>query len=97
MDNIERYKITRRLLGGTYVPILFSKIEFNKEEIKMENTCEPNLDNKIEHKYDTFRSKLEDLINCESMENGSNTGDWILADYLVACLKAFDVATEERD
>ncbi len=44
-----------------------------------------------------FQSKLEDLINFESMENGSNTPDLILARYLVSCLKAFDAATRSRD
>ncbi len=44
-----------------------------------------------------FQSKLEDLINFESMENGSNTPDLILARYLVSCLKTFDTATRARD
>lgn len=45
-------------------------------------------------------SSLDDLmtvINQHSMENGSNTSDWILAEYLLACLRAFDVATNARD
>lgn len=44
-----------------------------------------------------FRKKLEDLINCCSMENGSDTPDWILAQYLLDCLHAFDVATFQRE
>jgi hypothetical protein len=44
-----------------------------------------------------FRSALESLINCHSQENGSNTPDFILAKYLVTCMKAFDVATAERE
>lgn len=44
-----------------------------------------------------FEEELEDLINRHSMENGSDTSDFILAEYLVACLKAFDVATKRRD
>jgi len=43
-----------------------------------------------------FRLALEALINSHSMENGSDTPDWILADYLVSCLAAFDEATEAR-
>ena len=35
-----------------------------------------------------FRQELESLINRHSMENASNTPDWILADYLAACLDA---------
>ena len=44
-----------------------------------------------------FRSELEKLINKHSMENGSGTPDFILADYLVACLLAFDSAVGKRE
>lgn len=44
-----------------------------------------------------FRPALESLINRHSQENGSNTPDFILATYLVACLKAFDEATVARE
>lgn len=44
----------------------------------------------------TFRDQLQDLINYHSMENGSDTPDFILADYLTKCLEAFDVALTER-
>lgn len=43
-----------------------------------------------------FRGDLEHLINRHSMENGSDTPDHILADFLDACLKAFDQATRDR-
>ena len=44
-----------------------------------------------------FRRELQSLINDQSMENASNTPDWILADYLAACLDAFDRATQQRE
>jgi len=44
-----------------------------------------------------FRKALEILINRYSMENESNTPDFILACYLLSCLEAFDLATRERD
>ena len=44
-----------------------------------------------------FRTKLEHLINSESMENTSNTPDFILAEYLYNCLDAFDKATNSRE
>lgn len=44
-----------------------------------------------------FKEKLEILINKHSMENGSNTPDYILAEYLVNCLKAFNQSMEERE
>ena len=45
----------------------------------------------------TFREALGRVINCYSMENGSNTPDWILAAYLNNCLQAFDGAVKERE
>jgi hypothetical protein len=43
-----------------------------------------------------FRSELEGLINRYSIESGSNTPDYILADYLMDCLRAFDSAVNVR-
>lgn len=45
---------------------------------------------------DTFREKLEALINHHSMENGSDTPDFILAEFLADSLRAFDKATNAR-
>jgi len=44
-----------------------------------------------------FRIELEELINRCSLENGSDTPDFILADYLNTCLSAFDSAVRARD
>jgi hypothetical protein len=44
-----------------------------------------------------FRQELEEVINKHSMENGSDTPDFILAEYLTMCLRAFDVATKKRN
>ncbi len=38
---------------------------------------------------------LSNLINRHSMENKSNTPDFILAQYLSSCLNAFEVATQK--
>ena len=45
----------------------------------------------------TFREELRDLINKHSMENGSNTPDHILADYLLTCLDNFGKIVGQRD
>lgn len=45
----------------------------------------------------TFVEDLEALINRYSMENGSDTPDFILADYLVGCLESFETAIKRRD
>ena len=44
-----------------------------------------------------FRTDLEHLINRYSMENASNTADFILAQYLDDCLHAFDAAVNRRE
>lgn len=44
-----------------------------------------------------FQDELRALINRFSQENGSNTPDYILATYLIACLAAFDAAVEQRE
>jgi hypothetical protein len=44
-----------------------------------------------------FRKELESLINRYSKENGSNTPDFILAEYLDNCLESFDSALQKRE
>jgi hypothetical protein len=44
-----------------------------------------------------FRQLIEEAINRCSMENGSNTPDFILADYLADCLEAYDKAIVRRE
>lgn len=46
--------------------------------------------------HNSFRYQLECIINRHSKENGSNTPDFILAEYLNDCLIAFDKATTRR-
>lgn len=48
-------------------------------------------------KTERFRGELEKLINAHSMESYSDTPDFILAEYLVDCLKAFDRASKRRE
>ena len=43
-----------------------------------------------------FRKEIEAVINRCSMENGSNTPDFILAEFLENCLKAFDISMKKR-
>ncbi len=44
----------------------------------------------------TFLEELTALINKHNLENGSNTPDYILADYLNHCLAIFDSTVKER-
>jgi len=45
----------------------------------------------------TFRKELIELINRHSKENGSDTPDFILADYLIECLKNFNKTMKLRE
>lgn len=45
----------------------------------------------------TFEKALERLINCYSLESGSNTPDFILVEYLKSSLVNFHQATRMRD
>lgn len=64
-----------------------------KSEEKVERLME---DSRVEDTKADFRERLEDLINCYNIENGSDTPDFILAEYLVSCLEAFDKAVKKR-
>ncbi len=45
----------------------------------------------------SLSNEIRNAINRVSAENGSDTPDFILADYLVACLEAFDAALRKRE
>jgi len=46
---------------------------------------------------DTFEKELASLLNRYSIENESNTPDFILAEYLRECLTAFAKASQVRE
>lgn len=43
-----------------------------------------------------IRSEIASVLNRHCRENKSNTPDWILAEYLLLCLDAFDSAVNAR-
>lgn len=45
----------------------------------------------------TLRAEIESAINRNCAENGSDTPDFVLAQYLVDCLAAFDRAVLARN
>jgi hypothetical protein len=47
--------------------------------------------------YKEFTKELAGLINKHSLENGSNTPDFILAEYLTECLKSFNKTSRRRE
>lgn len=46
---------------------------------------------------DEFQKELTALINIHSMENASNTPDFLIAEFLVNCLRAFNLASEQKE
>lgn len=44
-----------------------------------------------------FQDELISLINKHSLENGSDTPDFILATYINDCLKSFNAAVQNRE
>ena len=45
----------------------------------------------------TLEEELTEVLNRHCAENPSNTPDYILAGYLMACLDAFNVAVQMRE
>ena len=44
-----------------------------------------------------FEKELRDLINHHSIENGSDTPDFILAEFMCNCLQVFSTVVKKRD
>lgn len=51
----------------------------------------------INEQRKSLRENIREAINRASAENGSNTPDFILAEFLDNCLFAFDIAAARRD
>ena len=47
--------------------------------------------------HSELRKEIEQAINKHSLENGSDTPDFILAEYLTDCLRMFDKAVNKRE
>lgn len=47
--------------------------------------------------HPSFYGELKALINKYSKENGSDTPDFVLTNYLLGCLEAFDSAVKVRE
>lgn len=51
----------------------------------------------MENKEQEFRKELTSLLNRYSKENGSDTPDFILTNYLIECLRVFNYTQNERE
>ena len=50
-----------------------------------------------EDQREEFREQVRKAVNWSSMENGSDTPDWIIANFLVAVLDAADTMVRARE
>jgi len=66
-----------------------------KEEVICEN--DEAHEHTIKIRDEHFLKELVTLINKHSRENESNTPDFILAQYLAACLAAYNTAVQQRE
>jgi hypothetical protein len=62
-------------------------IKCNTELSYIDTSCKKN----------SFKKELTSLINRYSMENDSNTPDYVLADYLFKCLETFNESIKDRN
>ena len=80
------------------------RIAWFMDEHEADNRTIANLGKRLEEatkrvedaERDEFRNDLEGVINRHSMENGSNTPDFMLADYLIKCLHDLDKVINNR-
>jgi len=71
-----------------------------KDETREKTTCPDSCCPETPTQHEprrSFEDELTDLINKHSMENCSNTPDYILAAYLCRCLEAFDITSNIRN
>jgi hypothetical protein len=45
----------------------------------------------------TLNEELTKLLNIHSVENRSNTPDFILAEFMLTCLRAYEKASKDRE
>jgi hypothetical protein len=55
------------------------------------------INGELVEKESTFEQAIEHLINRYSKENDSKTPDFILAQYLLSCLSAWNVGVQQRE
>lgn len=92
---MELRRLTETLIGKNN--LLFEQIRsLESRENTPVPTDEPNpvpLDPVDER---TFPQELKDIINKHSMDNGSNTPDYMLCSFLLNCLDNFNYITQQR-
>jgi len=75
----------------------FKPVYMDQDTVPTERMTPPEEKNmKTENREKVVR-EFADVINKNSLENRSNTPDFILAEYLVCCLESFDKTSRHRE
>jgi hypothetical protein len=91
-----------RILGNSYGPMGVAIVAAELTDIPVlisvltEESANPG-EVQQPQEPSTLADDLRALLNMHSAENASNTPDFILAEYLMACLSAFDTASRHRE
>lgn len=72
-------------------------VDIVEEEMRDTPQPMPGLDPSVEEAPRTLAQDLTQVINRHSAENGRDTPDWILGNFLLGCLESFNVASRARD
>lgn len=87
----EIYPCKLDIFNTTYEPV-------SQKVPPLQDNSEPQPDLiAVEQERPTFGQELVSLINRHSIENRSNTPDWILGEYLIGCMKAFELTMHLRE
>ena len=84
-----------RTSDGYLIGRLVQDVDFDSERLDMSDA--PDIPEEEEIPTSSFEKAVEDVINRHSAENDSNTPDFILAQYLMGCLQAYNTATQQRE
>lgn len=68
----------------------------NEPVTVMEGAFEEVDEDQIDRNVSEFEKELTKLINKYSLESGSDTPDYLLAEYLVGCLETFNDTVQRR-
>lgn len=66
-------------------------------EVLQEEMYKDATDPPIDTRPQTFELELQKLINKHGRESGSDTPDFVLANYLIGCLEVFNQSVKDRD
>lgn len=87
----------RQCFGNLFTRGKFVNEVLPTEEMEASIACILAHEDSAPHEVSSFGKELESLINRHSIENGSNTPDFILAEYLQQCLSAWNSAVASRE